>query len=349
MPDTWDFTKPRNQNAQRLHRPLLTWALCGLSILFTLANQTADQAAPGTLWYQIGHLGYLPATDIWAGHYAALLTSVFVHGSPSSLTGTIMHIGFNMVWLLQLGAILEESLNPFLYALFIMIAAIVSSGAEVALSSANGVWMSGVVYAMFGLMWAGRAQFPSWRAVATRQNLNTFIIWGLFCVFATWMGALRIANAAHGGGFLFGLAVGWLFVDKRRHRLASIASLIALVALTVLSVTWMPWSARWNVWKGDQEAKRGHYPAALALFNRSLSLGEDRSTIYAHIYYNIYQKARSSEETQMAQDALERLLPTTDPEASNTKAPPELAGDSAKRRDGSGGAASPDGRQTPGH
>ena len=90
-------------------------------------------------------------------------------------------------------------------------------------------------------MYAGRGRYPQWRAIVTREILNGAVIWGLFCVVATWLNVLHIANAAHGGGFLFGLAVGWLFI-RRQHRIASALAILGLLALTVLSVTWMPWS-----------------------------------------------------------------------------------------------------------
>src|SRR5215831_11420611 len=77
--------------------------------------------------------------------------------------------------------------------------------------------------------------------VATRGNLIVFVGWGLFCIVATALGWLAVANAAHAGGFLFGLAVGELAFRRRRPYLAG-AALVLLATLTVASVTWMPWS-----------------------------------------------------------------------------------------------------------
>lgn len=282
MPDSWDYSRRRPEGAlSGAQQPILTWLVCGLCVLLTVAHHTSA-GMTGTLWFQIGQFGVLPAEDIWEGHYAALFTSVFIHGNPSSLLNTVVHLGFNMLWFLRLGSLLEATIHPLFWALFFIASAVVASGAELAVMGQTGVGASGVVYALFGLLWAGRMQFPAWRAVATRETFNLFVGWGLFCLFATWMGALRIANAAHGGGFLFGLATGWLFVEKR-HRLAGAAALAGLIALTLLSVTWLPWSAAWTEWRGDQALARGQPAAAIDWYRRSIRVGANEPLTWGKI------------------------------------------------------------------
>jgi GlpG protein len=248
--------------------------MVGLCVLLTLAHHTSAWL-PGTFWGQIGQFGVLPATAIWEGHYAALFTTVFVHAN-------ILHIGFNMLYLLAFGAILEATLNPLQWALFFIASAVAGSGVELALTNQTGIGASGVVYAMFGLLWAGRREVPLWQLVATPKNMRIVLGWGLFCIAATWLGVLRIANGAHVGGFLFGLAVGWLFVAHRRQWLAGVL-LTALILITVLSVRWMPWSGAWCEWKGNHEAAQQEYAAAIQWFQRSLRLGQDPARVWAKI------------------------------------------------------------------
>jgi GlpG protein len=226
--------------------------------------------------------GYLPLTEIWSGGYSALFTAVFVHGNPYSWISTLLHIGFNLLWLYALGMILEETIHPLAWALFFISSAVVASGAEIALSGNAAIGASGVVYAMFGLMWAGRQRYPHWQEAATRQNLNVFVGWGLFCVAATWLNILHVANAAHFGGLLFGLAVGWLFL-ARRHRVVSVLILVGLLTLTVLSVTWMPWSLTWTEWKGGEAAREMQYDSAIFWYRRSLELGAKPAVIWQRI------------------------------------------------------------------
>jgi GlpG protein len=298
MPDSWDYSQPPSRQAQRAAQtPLLTYFLVGLCVLVTLAFHTSQQM-PGTLWFRIGRFGVLPSEAIWEGNYLALFTCVFVHGD-------ILHLLFNTLWLLQLGRILELTLSPMEYALFFLTATIAGSGAELAVSGQTGIGASGVVYGMFGLLWAGRGHSPLWRAVATRDNLRLFILWGVFCVFATWAGFMHIANAAHGAGFLFGLSVGWAFYAPRRRPLWAIP-LAALAALTLLSVTWMPWSGDWNFWKGGQAFDRQQYAQAIRWYERSLRWGMEPGPTWENIsraWHNIAVEARERKDWKTMQQA----------------------------------------------
>ena len=226
MPDSWDFSQRPRRAGTTPQAPVLTYLLTALSVLITAAFLTTNERDAGTLWYNVGHFGFAetPGAAPWS-----LITTIFIHGS-------LLHILFNMVWLVQLGRILESTLNPLVYALFILAAAAAGSACEVLISGNTGIGMSGVVYAMFGMMWAGRGMFPAWGAIATRDNLRYFIGWGLFCVVATYVPGLHfgVANGAHGGGFLFGLSVGFLFFSPRR-RWAWAAPLALLVGTIAYS------------------------------------------------------------------------------------------------------------------
>ena len=157
-----------------------------------------------------------------------MVTTAFVHGGW-------LHLLFDMLWLVQLGRILENTLHPLAYLGFVVAAAAVGSGCELLIPPhQTGIGMSGVVYAMFGLMWAGRSAFASWASVATPDNLRLFVLWGLFCIAGTYLHFLNIANGAHVGGFLFGLSVGYLFFTLRRHWVWAVP-LVLLAGVTVFS------------------------------------------------------------------------------------------------------------------
>lgn len=275
MPDSWDYSQGSSKQQSIPHQiPMLTTFFCVMSIVVTLAYHTQDQVH-SPLWARLGNIGGLSADKIWSGGYFSLITSVFVHAG-------IAHLLFNMLWLWRLGCLLEATISPVQYALFFFFSALVGSGCELATSGGSGVGMSGVVYAMFGLMWAGRSKYPDWRSLATRDNLTLFVIWGIVCLFATLTHTMNVANAAHGGGFLFGLSIGWLFVAPRR-RIIWVLPLIGLIVLTVLSVTWMPWSSEWCFWKGATAFEKKDYPQAILYFHKSIRRGHDS---YAN-WYNI--------------------------------------------------------------
>jgi GlpG protein len=187
-----------------------------------------------------------------------------------------------MQMFVQLGSVMELTMNPLHYALFLITSAVVGSGAEIAVSGQPGAGISGVVYAMAGLMWAGRSKIPAWRPVMTRYLLNVFLIWGVFCVIGTWTGTFGVANAAHFGGLLYGFAVGFLLYSQRRRPLWALV-LAALIAVTVLSVTWMPWSERWTYWKASQEQAKGNYRSAIGWYEKSMRNDPRRIVAWANI------------------------------------------------------------------
>lgn len=266
MPDTWDFSRSRRQQADPLASvPILTYLLTALSVVITGAAALGSQGGP--LVARLGTFGLADAEDIWNGQVWGLVTTVFIHGG-------VLHLLFDMLWLVQLGRILERTLPPVVFLGFILAAAAVGSATEMLVSGTTGIGMSGVVYAMFALMWAGRGAYPVWGAVANQGNLRYLIGWGLFCVVATYLHLLNIANGAHAGGFLFGLGIGYLFFSPRR-RWVWAAPLALLVAANVLACTWQPWSAQWTFWKGNKEFDRKQYARAIDWYQASLRRGGD--------------------------------------------------------------------------
>ena len=297
MPDDFDFSQSvRRTNAGET--PLLTYLICGLSIVITMAYLTPREIA-NPLWYKIGHFGVLDAEQIWDGNYWALFTSIFIHGSW-------MHLLFNMYWAWKMGELMERTLHPAAYVLFVLGAALAGSTAELLVSGQTGVGMSGVGYAMMGLMWASRGRFPAWNAIATKENLQTFVVWGILCIFTTYAHLMNIANAAHGAGFLFGLSVGWVFYAPRRRPKWSIA-LVVLALISVMALTWIPWSGDWMAWKAHKAFDRKDYRTAIDWYQRSVRRGEDPDFAYENIsraWKNIALGAYERHDTAAATEAL---------------------------------------------
>lgn len=275
MPDEYDYSQSRRSaQAQNAGPPIITILLIGLSILITLASWTSEGAAGGA-WYQLGHFGDLPIYKIWQGHYWALITCTFYHLN-------IIHILFNMQWLWLLGKRAEADLPPIVYILFLILAAAIGSCIQILISDQTGVGMSGVVYALFGLMWAGRGRFPAWQEIANRRNMEIMIGWGVLCIVATALNWMQIANGAHAGGLLFGLSVGWLWFAPRRRPLWAIPLALLCIA-SVVSLTWMPWSKAWTFAQGNRAFERHDYAAAIRWYQRSLNRGGDPESCWDNI------------------------------------------------------------------
>ncbi len=214
---------------------------------------------------------------IWSGAYWGLLTSAFVHFD-------IWHVLFNMWWLKDFGTLLEPTLGRSRYLLFVIVSAVVSSGAELAVTSQTGVGFSGVVYAMFGYLLAARHSQPAYQQILTRRTIISLLTWLILCVVLTYAHIWRIANGAHIAGFLFGYCFGNAFVAQVRVTLNKVA-LCALITLTVLSVTYMPWSETWN--------HRKAYAEIIATGDAAAAGNAEAQFKYAFILFGYGKKAEA--------------------------------------------------------
>jgi membrane associated rhomboid family serine protease len=272
MTDTLNSPESTSNTLELPHsRAIITWTVAALCVVFTALYHMGGYLR-GTPLESLPRYLVQPPQAIWSGNWSTLFTSVFVHATAGN--GIPWHLIFNMLYFVLLGRIMEATLNPLYWLLFFVTSAVVSAGAELAFSSRNAIGASGVVYAMFGLMWAGRYEKPIWAMVATPKTFKILIGWGVLCVVTTYFGILNVANFAHAAGLLFGMGAGWLLIAHRR--LVPAATILVFLAVTtILSITWMPWSGEWNLWKGNQFAEERKFDRAAAYYQASLKHGED--------------------------------------------------------------------------
>lgn len=276
MPDDFDYSQPVSRNrVLNGSTPILTMALVTLCVVLTGAYWIAPTDNPGNPLYKLVHVILLSPSQIWDGHYLGLFTSFFIHLD-------LMHLVFNMYWTWKMGTTLEMTIAPWKYLLFVVVATMVGSCCELLISGQTGAGASGAGYALMGLLWAGRGYHDSWRKLATRENMQLFLVWGVLCIVLTAMHTFPVANGAHFGGLLFGLAVGHLFFAPRRKPIW-ITALVLLAAACVVSLTWMPWSSSWNWHKGLQADRRHRYTDAIAYYERSLREGGERAGLLNNI------------------------------------------------------------------
>ena len=181
-------------NVQR--GPFLTWIVCATCVAIFIELAQGKSQTRDTLFN-------LTSIGIRSGNYWGLITSVFTHVQ-------LWHLFFNVYWLWILGGLLESTIGRLNWIGFFLIAAIISSGAQFAISDSTGIGASGVVYAMFGFIWIGRQRYPSFHLIATKHNIILFFGWLIFCIFATRMNILRVGNSAHVAGLLVGVGTAYL-------------------------------------------------------------------------------------------------------------------------------------------
>ncbi len=186
------------------------------------------------------------ATQIWHGAVWGLVTTAFVHQS-------LWHIAFNMQWARSLGMLLEEDMGAMRYLAFVVGAAAVSSGWQLATAGQTGIGYSGVVYALFGYAWARSRGNGRYAAFARRgQNVAWMLGWLVLCIVLTVTGVWRVGNAAHVSGLVFGVAIGVVVEPAPTRWLgragAPVGGVVLAVAIAgaVLACVWMPWSPVWR-------------------------------------------------------------------------------------------------------
>ncbi len=237
--------------------------------------------------------GYTGGAEVINGAYWGLITHTFIHFE-------LLHLVFNLYWLWVLGGAFERSVGSVRWVAFFLGAAAVSSAVQLATGS-FGIGMSGVGYALFGFGWAARSRYADLAEVVDDSTVRLFLGWGAFCIVADLLGLLPIANGAHGGGLLFGLAVAHAFAFRER-RVLGYAGIAALVGISLLPFTWCPWSEDWQRVQVHRALGRRDYARAIEGYRDSLRVGGNAALAWrglAEIYG--YQKRHTEYQEALRQ------------------------------------------------
>ena len=152
-------------------------------------------------------LGGMP--EIRHGEVWRLFTPMFVHFGP-------MHLFFNMLWLLDLGTMIERRQSArMLLALVLVIAALSNFGQYLWQGPSFG-GMSGVVYGLIGYIWLRGKFDPATGLFLHSTTVTMAVVWFVLCL----VGVIpKVANAAHSVGFGVGIAWGFVsaMIATRRH------------------------------------------------------------------------------------------------------------------------------------
>lgn len=189
----------------------LSMVLIGISIAVTLLTTfggnsrlrqtlsiTEFQRADGD--YIEWHEG-LP--EIRRGQMWRLFTPIFLH------FGTL-HILFNMLWLRDLGSMIEARRSSRQLLLLALVLAGTSNIAQYLVSGPTFGGMSGVVYGLLGYIWMQGRFNPASKLSLQPQTVMFMIVWFFICLSGL---AGPIANTAHAVGLAVGVA--WGFLDAR--------------------------------------------------------------------------------------------------------------------------------------
>jgi GlpG protein len=148
--------------------------------------------------------------DLRRGEVWRLVTPIFLHFSG-------WHLFFNMMWLYDIGGLIEMRRGTLRYALFVLSAAVITNLGQYYYN----YWpafggMSGVNYAFLGYLWMKKEYEPEAGLGLRRDTIILMLAWLVICM-TGYMGP--VANAAHfvglGLGVIYGVAPHML-KDLRR-------------------------------------------------------------------------------------------------------------------------------------
>lgn len=191
---------------RQLFRPLtaygfgpLTLTLIVISVaVFILEQMDSASSLLSALFISAVTDPSLP--EVRSGQVWRLVTPIFIHFG-------ILHIFFNMLWLRDLGSMIEARQSSLQLGLLVLAIAIGSNLAQFLIDKSplfGG--MSGVVYGLLGYVWIRGKFDPASGLLLHPTTVMMMMIWFVIC-FAGWMG--HVANWAHAGGLVIGMAWGY--------------------------------------------------------------------------------------------------------------------------------------------
>jgi rhomboid protease GluP len=209
----------------------------GVSLVATL--QAGQGGGLAILWgldiEVLYRLGALWAPAIVHGEPYRLVTAMFLHGG-------LIHIGFNMMVLMDIGPVVEEVYGSARYLFLYLVTGIagyVLSAYASRLHPVPSVGASGAILGLIGLMIA----ITTRRGGATMQALRSRLISWVVSIFVLGYFMRVVDNWAHFGGLAAGFLLGKVFADrepmnsaelKRAHALGWGAAIVLLASFAFM-------------------------------------------------------------------------------------------------------------------
>jgi GlpG protein len=138
--------------------------------------------------------------EVMHGQVWRLITPIFIHFDP-------LHILFNMLWLRDLGSMIEGRQSSWQLAILVAVIAVCSNLGQFFYAGPVFGGMSGVVYGLLGYIWL-RGKFDPSSGLYLHPTTVTMMILWFFACFTPLIP--HVANATHAVGLIMGMAWGYL-------------------------------------------------------------------------------------------------------------------------------------------
>jgi GlpG protein len=196
----------------------LTFGLIVISTLLTFASGFGSLTSSVTRTLEIAPIDVDGQFIRWEGLRAIERGEVWRLVTPIFLHFDLLHLVFNMLMLHSLGGLVERRRGWWRFLLLVLVLAVGSNLAEYYIEwspAQSGLlqWkenpqfggMSGVLYGLFGFAWMRGRFAPQQGMELSSQTVVVMLVWFVLCL-AGIVGA--VANMAHAGGLVLGIALG---------------------------------------------------------------------------------------------------------------------------------------------
>lgn len=160
--------------------------------------------------FQLLRFPHVGETELRSIEFFKFLTPIFLHFS-------VPHLIFNLMWWWVYGGKIEQLQSSIHLILLTLTIGLLSNTAQYLTSGPNFGGLSGVVYGVLAYCWVWGKIRPQDQLFLPNSLFNFMIIWlliGYVGLLDSVMG--KMANAAHLGGLLSGLLLGFIFASRKR-------------------------------------------------------------------------------------------------------------------------------------
>lgn len=209
--------RKRVSDRRNLFRPLtgygfglLTFVLIAISVVVFFLSRFGKDPQPILGLFITDFTKFIPLgpslPEIQHGQVWRLITPIFIHFGA-------LHILFNMLWLRDLGSMIEGRQSSWTLAVLVLVIAVCSDLVQYLVAGPVFGGMSGVVYGLLGYIWM-RGKFDPGSGLFLNPTTVTMMIIWFFACFTPIIP--HVANGAHAAGLVIGLA--WGYLSSLRYR-----------------------------------------------------------------------------------------------------------------------------------
>ena len=187
--------------------PYVTYALIAINVIIFIVSLTDFETIINTY-------GFKPSEFV----LITIITSMFLHGG-------IGHVFGNMWYLFMFGDNVEDRLGKVKYVIFYMLAGLAATLTHYITNISSSIPAIGASGAISGVLGAYIVFFPHAKVHTIGPFYQRFTIpaytmlglWFLMQFLGVFAGEGGIAFFAHIGGFVFGAAVAWIYMQITRE------------------------------------------------------------------------------------------------------------------------------------